>query len=267
MAETTIVTGASSGIGRALALELAAPGQELFLFGLNPERTQEVAAEARHRGATCHAIIQDLTRFDECEALFRELFPEGKEIHALYHCVGRATFGELQNTSARDLEWIHQTNLLSAAQWISLVYPRMVARRSGSIVLLSSLSGYTDLPICASYAGTKRAMLALSYGMVPEARPHGVNFTVVFPGFITSRIFDSGRYHELAPEKWRQGVASLRIPFLSADKAARTIVRGARRGKARIVFPFYAKMLAFLSFRAPFINTLVHRFFLHQLRT
>ena len=101
--------------------------------------------------------------------------------------------------------------------------------------------------MCASYAGTKRAMLALSYGMCPEARQHNVSITVAFPGFITSRIFDSGHYHGLTPETWRKGVDSLRIPFLTPEKAARVIVRAARRGKARIVFPFYAKLLAFLS--------------------
>ena len=266
MSENIIVTGASSGIGRALAIELAAPGKTLYLFGLNAERLREAAGEVRHRGASCIDLPQDLTRFEECETRFAEMFPPGTEIDALYHCVGRATFGELQHTAPEDLTWIHQTNLLTTAHWISLVYPRMVARRSGRIVLLSSLSGYTDLPMCASYAGTKRAMLALAHGMAPEARNHNVRFTVCFPGFIKSRIFDAGRYHELSPERWEAGVRSLRIPFLSAEKAARVIVRGARRGKARVIFPFYAKLLAFLSFRVPLVNGLVHRFFLHQLR-
>jgi short-subunit dehydrogenase len=265
--ETIIVTGASSGIGRALAVELAAPGKTLHLYGLNEERLRDVAAEVRHHGASCTEIALDLTRFEECETHFAETFPPGTTIDALYHCVGRATFGELQHTSPEDLAWVHHTNLLTTAQWISLVYPRMTAQGSGRIVLLSSLSGYTDLPMCASYAGTKRALLALSHGMCPEARSHNVNLTVVFPGFIESRIFDAGRYHELSPAKWKAGVDSLRIPFLSAEKAARAIVRGARRGKARLVFPFYARLLAFLSFRFPVVNGIVHRFFLHQLRS
>ena len=161
MPETIVITGASSGIGRELALQLAGDGVTLHLLGKDEERVAEVAELVRAAGATARRLAIDLTDFDAVEDWYRGQTKEGVRVDALYHCVGRNTFGEVANLSMDDLEWVYRTNLLTTAQWMSLVYPDMVSRGEGTIVLLSSLSAYSGFPMATPYASTKQALVAL----------------------------------------------------------------------------------------------------------
>jgi short-subunit dehydrogenase len=259
MPSATIITGASSGIGRELALLLAEEGATLYLLGQNPERVSEVADLVEARGGTAHPHVCDLTNFEATEAWYREVVGQGVVIEALYHCVGRNTFGEVADLLMDDLEWVYQTNLLTAAQWVSLVYPDMAKRGGGTLVLLSSLSAYAGFPMATPYAASKQAMLALGYSIWPEAAEVGVNFHIACPGFVQTRIFEASRFRDCDLAGVMQCIRKLGFPIMSADKAARRLLKDVRRGKRLIIFPLYAKLMAFLGRRMPWFIDIFHR--------
>ena len=267
MPGVTVITGASSGIGRELALQLAPRGGTIYLLGQNPERVAAVAEEVSAAGAEGCPVVCDLTDFAAMEAWYRKLTAAGAHVQTFYHCVGRNTYGEIAECSMDDLEWVYHTNLLSTAQWISLLFPDMAGRRSGTIVLLSSLAAFTGFPMATPYAATKRAMLALARSVWPEADEAGVHLHVAFPGFVQTRLFEASRYRHCSLEGVTTCIRELGFPMISAPKAARSLIRGVDRGKRVILFPFYARIMAFLGFRFPALVDIFHRRVIRILNT
>ena len=259
MSGTTIIAGASSGIGREVALQLAPRGGVIYLLGQNTERLNAVADEVTAAGAEGRPVVCDLTDFDAMDAWYRKLTAGGAGVQTFYHCVGRNTFGEVAECTMDDLEWVYRTNLLTTAQWISLLFPDMARRRSGTIVLLSSLSAYTGFSMATSYAATKRAMLALARSVWPEANEAGVNLHVAFPGFVQTRIFEESRFRRCSLEGITSAIRKLGFPMMRSDRAARILIRNVDRGKRQIIFPFYARIMAFLGFRVPALVDIFHR--------
>lgn len=259
MPGVTVITGASSGIGREVALQLAPKGGTFHLLGQNAERTKAVAEEVSAAGAKGHPLACDLTDFEAVEAWYRELTAAGTMVDTFYHCVGRNTFGEITECSMDDLEWIYHTNLLTTAQWISLLFPDMAARRSGTIVLLSSLSAFSGFPMATPYAATKRAMLPLARSIWPEAAEVGVNLHVACPGFVQTNLFEASRYRHCSLEGIQACIRKIGFPIIPAPEAARLLIKGVDRGKRIIIFPGYARMMAFLGFRMPTMVDVFHR--------
>ena len=259
MPGVTVITGASSGIGREVALQLAPGGGTIYLLGQNPERVAAVAAEVSAAGADGRPVPCDLTDFEATEAWYRELTAGGARVQTFYHCVGRNTYGEVAECSMDDLEWVYRTNLLTTVQWISLLFPDMTARRSGTIVLLSSLATFTGFPMATPYTATKRAMLALARSVWPEAEEAGVKLHVAFPGFVQTRLFEASRYRHCSLEGITACIRKLGFPVIPAPKAARILVHRVARGKRVIIFPFYARIMAFLGFRVPAVIDIFHR--------
>lgn len=259
MPGVTIVAGASSGIGRDLALQLARSGECLHLIGYDPGRVEEIAELCRQRGAQASGHTLDLKQFDRVEEWYQGLVNGGAEVNAFYHCAARSTFGEIKDHSLEDIEWVYRTNLLSVGQWMSLLYPSMARRKSGTIVLMSSLSAYSGFPMVTPYAATKQGIVGLGRSMWVEAKRDGVGLHIVCPGFVTSRIFEAGRYRQTNYDAVMESVRKLGFPFISSEKAARAILRGVRKKKKLIVFPFYARVMGLLGFRAPWIVDIFHR--------
>jgi len=259
MSKVTVITGASSGIGFELALQLAPRGGTIYLLGQNPERIQAVAREVTATGADGRPVPCDLTDFEAMDGWYRKLRSEGVEVETFYHCAGRNTFGEIAECSMDDLEWIYRTNLLATVQWISLLFPDMARRRSGTIVLLSSLSAFTGFPMATPYAATKRALLALARSIWPEADEVGVNLHVAFPGFVQTRIFEVSRFRRCSLEGVINCIRNLGFPIIPAPEAARVLIKNVDRGKRVIIFPFYARIMVFFGFRFPSLVDLFHR--------
>lgn len=259
MTGATIITGASSGIGREVALQLAPRGGVFYLMGQNAGRVEAVADDVCAAGADGRAVVCDLTDFDAMEVFYRKVTAAGVEVQTLYHCVGRNTYGDVAACSMDDLEWVYRTNLLTTAQWISLVFPDMARRRAGTIVLLSSLSAYTGFPMATPYAATKRAILALARSVWLEAEEVGVNLHVALPGFVQTRLFEASRYRHCSLGGVMDCIRKLGFPMIPASRAARDLIRGVDRGKRMIIFPFYARLMAFLGFRFPSFIDRFHR--------
>jgi len=224
-----LITGASSGIGAALALAYAADGATLFLGGRHAERLADVATACRDRGAVVHDHIHDVTDAEAmaswvlgCDARVPlDLVVANAGISA-----GTGFTGE----SAEQTRRLFAVNVDGAFNTVLPVLPRMIARGRGQIALMSSLASFRGFSGAPAYCASKAALRVWGEGQGVWLHERGVRLSVICPGFIRTPMSDGNPYH---------------MPFLmEADRAARIIVRGLARNRARIAFPWQSYWLA-----------------------
>ncbi|MCB1773271.1 MAG: SDR family NAD(P)-dependent oxidoreductase [Gammaproteobacteria bacterium] len=223
--KTILITGATGGIGSALADVYAGSGQTLILFGRDRSRLQQVADRCRHAGAhveTESIDVRDTDALRERLDQISERFPPDMVI------VNAGIIGDIgadaEGESWEAIERIVQVNLTAALATADAVLPAMRRRGSGQIVFISSMSAYFGLPLTPTYAATKAALKSYAEGWRGWLAPERIGVTAVMPGFVESdmsRQFPGPR------------------PFLiTAERSATIIKRRLRRNPARISFPF-----------------------------
>lgn len=224
-----LITGASSGIGEALALAYAAPGTTLHLSGRNAERLEAIGDSARQKHADVHTRIADVA---DRAAMF-EWIASVDDASPLDLVIANAGIG-LGHKDAPTLADISERTFEINVQGVfNTVHPaleRMVPRRRGQVAIMSSLASLVGMPGAAPYAASKAAVRSYGEGLRGTYHRHGVEVNVICPGFVESRMTARNPF---------------RMPFLmDADRAAGIIVRGLSRNKARIAFPWqtYASM-------------------------
>jgi short-subunit dehydrogenase len=219
------ITGASSGLGAALAASYAGPQTVLGLIGRNPERLAATAAVCRASGASVDSAAIDVAD-SAVLAAWLEAFDDAHPVELLIANAGISAGpdpdspGEPEAITLRQIE----TNLIGAIHTIAPLVPRLCARRRGRIVAIASVAAYRGLPYSPGYCASKAGLRAYGEALRPALQPHGVGVTVVCPGFFVSPMTD----------RWDGPT-----PFLaSGERAARRIKRGIDRGRPRIDFPW-----------------------------
>lgn len=218
-----LITGASSGLGAALARCYAEPGRVLVLHGRDRERLQAVATDCEARGARVRIEVLELSEAEAVQrwalALAAELSPDLVIVNA-----GVTSFARGEGEAWERTRYLLAVNLEAALATVNGMLPRMRQRRRGQIALISSLSAYHGLPVTPAYCASKAALKAYGEAMREPLQAGGVALSVVLPGFVASAMSDTFP----APK-----------PFMmSADRAARIIRRGLARNRARIAFPW-----------------------------
>ncbi|HVV63540.1 MAG TPA: SDR family NAD(P)-dependent oxidoreductase [Pseudolabrys sp.] len=226
MARTVLITGASSGIGRALALRYAAEGGTLGLIGRNLERLEAVAKECRAAGAGVVSAVIDVR--DRAEmAKWISAFDRTSPVDLVF-----ANAGVMEGTRpGGDIEppdlahALIEINVLGVLNTVQPLMASMMARRRGHIAIVSSLAGFVPLPDAPSYSASKAAVLRYGMSLRALLAERDVKVSVICPGYVTTPMMqrESGvKPFEMAPEK-----------------AVEIIRRGLARNKATIVFPFW----------------------------
>lgn len=219
-----LITGASGGIGAALARAYAAPGRTLELQGRDPDRLAAVVRACERLGATARTHRVDLSdpgAFDAwLEQLRAQRPPDLLIVNAgLTSNVGPCGAGE----DPAAVRAVLQVNLVGAIALVEALLPGMRRRGSGQVALISSLSAYFGLPLTPSYCASKAGLKAYGEALRGWLAPQGVAVNLVLPGFVASSM--SARFP--GPR-----------PFLLApDRAAAIVRRGLARNRARIAFP------------------------------
>ena len=224
--QSILITGASSGIGAALALAHAGPGIRLVLTGRDGARLNAVAAQSREQGAEVVDRIVDVANRHAMGTLIGNL-DAARPFDLVYANAGigpSTTEGGGRADDDAVIRRVFAVNLDGVLNTVLPVAALMKARRRGQIALMSSLAAYTPLPGIAGYAATKAAVKSFGEGLRAELRPHGVGVTVICPGYVRSRLTANG------PKI---------MPFvLEADAAANLIARRLARDPAIIAFPW-----------------------------
>jgi short-subunit dehydrogenase len=217
-----LISGASSGIGEALALAYAGPGVHLALTGRNAARLEAVAGTCRDQGAETAAALIDVT---EREAMARwiaehdALAPLDLVIANAGISAGTGGLGETEEQTRN----IMAVNLEGVMNTVLPVLPGLRARRRGQVAIVSSLAGFRGIPGAPAYCASKAAVKVWGEALRGHLAPEGIGVTVVCPGFVVSRM---------------TAVNKFPMPLLmEVERAAAIIKRGLARNKARIVFP------------------------------
>jgi NAD(P)-dependent dehydrogenase (short-subunit alcohol dehydrogenase family) len=184
-AKVALITGATSGLGRATAILLAGNGWRVFAAGRSAERRRTLEDLARMRGLAIETLELDVTSDDSVERAFAEMERRGAPaLDALVNNAGIAIVAAMEEVSYEDLQKQFETNVFAAVRVARRALPAMRERRRGRIVNMSSVSGKFALPLFGPYAGSKFALEAISDAMRLELHPFGIHVVVIEPGYI-----------------------------------------------------------------------------------
>ncbi|CCQ74419.1 SDR family oxidoreductase [Magnetospira sp. QH-2] len=232
-----LITGASSGIGEALALEYAAPGLRLFLSGRDANRLQAVVDACRAKGAEATGQVIDVAEreamavwVDQCDAQ-RPL-----DLVIANAGIASASLDPLAEEE-KALRRVMATNTDGVFNTVFPALGPMRDRGRGQIALMASLAGYLGMPGAAAYCASKAAVKVWGEALRGELADEGIRVSVINPGWVDSRITQQN---------------SFPMPFfMRADKAAKIIRRGLYRNKGRIAFPWPTATMAWLMMILP----------------
>jgi short-subunit dehydrogenase len=217
-----VITGASSGLGAALAHHYAAPGVTLHLQGRHSRRLEEVAEYCRRHQAIAHTRILDVTDRIGMHKWLEEIdaeLPVDLVIANAGISAGTGGGGESEEQVRR----IFDTNIDGVMNTIQPLIALMIARKKGQIALISSLAGIRGLPSCPAYSASKACVRFYGEGLRGWLGTHGIEVNVVCPGYIKTPMTD---------------VNDFTMPMImKADKAARIIANGLAKNRSRIAFP------------------------------
>jgi short-subunit dehydrogenase len=225
MLQSIVITGASSGIGRALALHYAAPGRVLGLLGRDSSRLEAVAALCRQRGAEVRLGAIDIRRREELMGwieAFDRVAPVDLVIANAGVMGGTPPGGEIE--PSEQAHGLMQTNVLGVLNTVQPLLPVMMARRRGQIAIVSSIAGFVPVADAPSYAASKSAVMNYGLSLRALLAPYGIGVSVIATGYIDTPMMrrESGK----------------KPSVVSAEKAAAMMARGIKRNRALIVFPF-----------------------------
>lgn len=214
-----LITGASSGIGAALALAYAEGGMRLALFGRDEARIREVAEACRRKGALVAAILVDVT---DPEAM-TEAVSLVDDAHPVDLVVANAGISGTMLGDGGSVAPLFAINVMGVVHTVEPLLSRMTGRRHGQIALMSSLASYVARPGTAAYCASKAAVRIWGEGLRVRLAPQGVAVSVICPGFVDTPLTRRNRFP---------------MPMLmQAEDAARLIRRRLACGDAEIAFP------------------------------
>jgi short-subunit dehydrogenase len=229
--KTVVVTGASSGIGRAAALEFARRGANLVLAARRQEQLDEVAKACRALGVDCKTVVTDVTLRSDCE----HLIDVAGHVDVLVNNAGFAIFDLFESAKPDDLESMMMTNYFGAVWCAQAVLPQMLSRRNGRIVNVASIAGIMGYARMGGYCATKFALVGFSETLRDEVLSRGVRVAMVCPGTVETDFF-------VKAERGKMPGASRLILAIKPEKVARAIVAAAEDGKYRRILPVGAAL-------------------------
>lgn len=224
MIRTVVITGASSGVGQALALRYAAPNVVLGLIGRDPARLDQIAAAARQRGATVIVGVIDVRDRAAMRVWLRDMDRD----HAVDLVIANA--GVMEGTPpggaiepADPAHDLMQTNVLGVMNTVQPALDGMMARGQGQIAIVSSIAAFIPLADSPSYCASKSAILSYGLSLRALLADRGVRVNVICPGYIETPMM----LRENGPKPFK----------MSSEQAANLIARGLGQDKAVISFP------------------------------
>lgn len=234
--QSILITGASSGIGAALAKLYAGPGVSLHLSGRDAERLRAVGEACRGRGASVHEAVVDV-RDRAAMAAWIQAADDARPLDLVIANAGIAASGAASKDDEARIRDIFAVNLDGVLNTVLPILPRLRQRRSGQIAVISSIAGYRGVPGSPAYSASKVAVKAWGEALRGRHARDGIRVSVVCPGFVVSRMTAENTFA---------------MPLLmEAEPAAAIIRRGLERNRPRITFPWPMAVGAWLFMALP----------------
>ncbi|MHB1422617.1 MAG: SDR family NAD(P)-dependent oxidoreductase [Gemmataceae bacterium] len=228
--KVAVVTGAASGMGRALCHELAREGVRLGLLDRDAQGLASLSQELRASGTACVSATADVSDRPAVggaiDALVRDLGP----VDVLIACAGITGATLVDDLAVEQTEAILRVNLLGVVYCLEAVLPDMLARQSGHIVALASLAGCRGMPFSAAYSASKAALMTYLESLRPSLRRRGIAVTTVLPGFVRTPLMINA---PVQPP----------MSMMEPQVAARHILCAIRRRSRVYAFPWSTSLL------------------------
>ena len=262
--KAAIVTGAASGLGRALAEGLAQRGAFVVLADVNADGVEGVAAGIRGKGQNAEAATVDVTDFKAVKGLVERAVKEHGRLDYLFNNAGILIFGEARDCSIEDWRRVIDLDLYGVVNGVVAAFPLMVEQGFGHIVNTASVEGLAPFPVMGSYVASKYGVVGLSNALRAEGAALGVKVSVACPGYVTTKIIETSKMVRIDREKI---LASLTGGMgVSPEECVSKILRGVERNKATIVIGWWAKILWRLQRLSPGLVYWMMRMVANQMR-
>lgn len=241
------VTGGGTGIGRSLALELAAGGADVALSGRRVDKLEEVAAEVRKAGRRAVVVALDVTDEGACAAAVGRIAGELGKIDIAFANAGYGASGRIEQLTADDWRRQLDVNVVGVANTAKHALPEL-RKTKGRLVLVSSVMGMLAMPAQGPYSASKFAVRAIGLTLAQELHGTGVSCSTIYPGFVESEIGQVG-----VDGKFDASLVDKRPKKMmwTSDKAARVIMSAVMKRKREFVFTGHGKLGAFLGRHMP----------------
>jgi short-subunit dehydrogenase len=222
-----LVTGASAGIGKALAQELAAGGTNLVLTARRSERLEDLARKlaATHKIRT-EVFAADLADASAPEKIATFTREKGIDIELLINNAGFGAYGEFTTVETQRLLDMVQVNCSAVVHLTRLYLPEMVKRRSGDVLIVASTASFQAVPYISTYAATKAFDLLFAEGLAEEMKPYGIRVCALCPGSTESEFHEVAGQTHLAPGRKNRE---------TAEKVAKTGLQALAAGKSYVI--------------------------------
>ncbi len=235
--KVAVITGAGSGIGRSLALRLAAAGSHLALSDIDEPAVAETAELCQRIGARATAVRLDVADRDQIYAHAQDVLDEYGRVNLVFNNAGVALGADVLDMSWEDFEWLMNIDFWGVAYGTKAFLPHLIESGDAHVVNVSSVFGLMGIPMQSAYNSAKFAVRGFTESLRQEMRiaKHPVGVTCVHPGGIKTNIVANARGMDRAgdPELMSKGfqLAAMTRP----DSAARIILHGVRRNKPRVL--------------------------------
>ncbi len=191
--KNAIVTGAGSGIGRELALQLADRGANVFITDIVQERIDHAVGEIKAKGVNAGGFRVDHSKADEVEKFAGVYFSQWGHVDILCSNAGIGVGSNFNELTLKDWEWVMGINLWGGIYMMHYFVPKMIERRSGSILITASGAGLIGIPGMAPYCTSKFAMVGLAESLRGELYKYNIKVSALCPGIINTNIIKDGK--------------------------------------------------------------------------
>jgi short-subunit dehydrogenase len=254
--KSILITGASSGIGRELALQLATAGAQLTLTARRAELLATLAAQIVDAGGARPVVsVCDVTHDDDPERSVAAAVSAYAGLDIVFANAGFGVVGYFERLELADYRRQLETNVFGVLRTLKACQTQ-IARRRGNVAIIGSVAGHCATPGNSPYCMSKFAVRALAQSITPELARAGVSVTLLSPGFVASnirRVDNAGQFHVEAPDpmpKWL---------VVDTQRACRQILRAVAAGRAEAIITGHGKLLVAIERFAPWILRIAGR--------
>ncbi|CAG0944936.1 meso-butanediol dehydrogenase / (S,S)-butanediol dehydrogenase / diacetyl reductase [Anaerolineae bacterium] len=199
--QVALITGASSGIGKACAFKFASEGARVALVARNADKLNEVVSAIQAQGGAAHAISADVTKESDIERVVRETIAAFGAIDVVVNAAGILASGNIENTKLQDWDYMMNVNVRAPFYLIQRAMPHLIERK-GNVVNVSSVTGIRAFPNVLAYCASKAALDQLTHCVALEVASKGVRVNAVDPGVTVTQLHRTGGMKEDAYAKF-----------------------------------------------------------------
>jgi NAD(P)-dependent dehydrogenase (short-subunit alcohol dehydrogenase family) len=246
--KVAIITGASSGIGRATALALAKEGARVALASRRSAVLLEVAEEIKSQGRDAMVLATDVTRREQVEQMVREVLDHWGRVDILVSNAGEYIRAPIADLDPAEIQRSFDVNFFGGVYCVKALLPHMIAQKSGYLVFITSMDGKIGLTPDAPYVSAKFALTGFCEVLRQEVRPSGISVTNVLPARVDTPMVDHLQFPWISPK-------------ISSESVARATLTAIRKRKPIVILPPRARLLYYINIFAPSLSDSLAQFF------